>query len=91
VALRSILAKHRHPCALWPACHRSDDSCHRIHFEQVILLIFGGISILANLRPRLIDHGLKPLSVGVMISRSASRQSLAAYVTMLAFSLGVFR
>ena len=62
------------------------------YFEQVILLIFGGISILANLRPRLIDHGLKPLSIpGVMISAFSFVAIVAAYITMLAFFLGVFR
>ena len=62
------------------------------YFEQVILLVFGGISILANLRPRLIDHGLKPLSVpGVMISALSFTAIVAAYITMLAFFLGVFQ
>lgn len=62
------------------------------YFEQVILLIFGGISILANLRPRLIDHGLKPLtSAGVMISAFGFVAIAAAYIIMLGYFLGVFR
>jgi Zn-dependent protease len=62
------------------------------YFEQIILLIFGGISVLANLRPRLIDHGLKPLSVpGVMISAFSFVAIAGAYITMLAFFLGIFR
>jgi Zn-dependent protease len=62
------------------------------YFEQVILLIFGGISVLANLRPRLIDHGLKPLSSpGVVISAFAFVTTVAAYSVMLAFFLGAFR
>ena len=62
------------------------------YFEQVVLLIFGGISVLANLRPRLIDHGLKPLSVpGVMISALSFVVIVAAYIAMLAFFLGAFR
>jgi Zn-dependent protease len=62
------------------------------YFEQVILLIFGGISVLANLRPRLIDHGLKPLSFpGVLISAFAFVTTVAAYSVMLAFFLGAFR
>ncbi len=32
------------------------------YLEQVVLLIFGGISVLANIRPRVIDAGLAPLS-----------------------------
>ena len=51
------------------------------YFEQVILLIFGGISVLANLRPRLIDYGLKPLSFpGVMISALSFVAIVAAYI-----------
>jgi Zn-dependent protease len=62
------------------------------YFEQVILLIFGGISILANLRPRLIDHGLEPLSFpGVLISAFSFVAIAGAYIIMLAFFLGVFR
>jgi hypothetical protein len=62
------------------------------YFEQIVLLIFGGISVLANLKPRLIDHGLTPLSIpGVMISALSFAAIVAAYITMLAFFLGVFR
>jgi hypothetical protein len=62
------------------------------YFEQIILLVFGGISVLANLRPRLIDHGLTPLSIpGVMISALGFLAIVVAYITMLAFFLGVFR
>ena len=63
------------------------------YFEQVILLIFGGISVLANLRPRLIDHRPQTplLSSGCMISASSFVAIVAAYITMLAYFLGVFR
>ena len=62
------------------------------YFEQVILLIFGGISVLANLRPRLIDHGLTPLTVpGVMLSAFGFVAITGAYIIMFAFFLGVFR
>ena len=62
------------------------------YFEQVILLVFGGISILANLRPRQIDHGLTPLSIpGVLISAFSFVAIVAAYIMMLAYFLGVFR
>jgi Zn-dependent protease len=62
------------------------------YFEQVILLIFGGISILANLRPRQIDIGLKPLSFpGVLISAVGFVAIVAVYIMMLAYFLGVFR
>ena len=62
------------------------------YFEQVILLVFGGISVLANLKPRLIDHGLKPLTgPGVMISALSFAAIIAAYIIMLAFFLGIFR
>ncbi len=33
-----------------------------LYLQQVVLLVFGGISVLANIRPRVIDSGLAPLS-----------------------------
>jgi Zn-dependent protease len=62
-----------------------------LYFEQVILLVFGGISILANLRPRLIDHGLEPLSLlQVTISAFGFIAIVAAHTTMLGHFLRLF-
>lgn len=62
-----------------------------LYFEQVILLVFGGISILANLRPRLIDHGLEPLSLlQVTISAFGFVAIVAAHTTMLGHFLRLF-
>jgi Zn-dependent protease len=33
-----------------------------LYFQQVVLLVFGGISVLANIKPRVIDSGLTPLT-----------------------------
>ena len=52
--------------------------------EQVALLVFGLISILANIRPRLIDHGLKPLSsLQVTISACCFMAIVTAYTVLL--------
>lgn len=58
-------------------------------YEQLILLVFGGISILANIRPRLIDHGLKPLSsLQVSISAFGFMAIVSAYISLLSYFLG---
>jgi Zn-dependent protease len=58
-------------------------------FEQLILLVFGGIAVLANIRPRLIDHGLKPLSsLQVSISAFGFMAIVSAYISMLSYFLG---
>lgn len=63
-----------------------------LYLEQVVLLVFGGISILANIKPRLIDHGLKPLSsLQVTISGFGFVAIVAAYITMLRYFLIHFR
>ena len=52
--------------------------------EQVILIIFGGLAILANLKDRTIDAGLKPLSTLQMsIAAFAYVAMAAAYITLL--------
>ena len=57
-----------------------------LYYEQIVLLIFGGISILANIKPRLIDHGLKPLSpLQVAISAFGFISIVAAYITILGY------
>ena len=62
------------------------------YFEQVVLLVFGGISVLANIKPRLIDHGLKPLSsLQVTISAFGFMAILAAYIILLRYFLILFR
>jgi Zn-dependent protease len=56
--------------------------------EMTLLLVFGGISILANLRPRRIDHGLKPLSfLQVAITAFDYMAIVAAYAAILRFLL----
>jgi Zn-dependent protease len=58
------------------------------YYEQVILLIFGGISVLANIKPRLIDHGLGALSsLQVAISAFGFTAIVAAYITILGYLL----
>jgi Zn-dependent protease len=58
------------------------------YYEQVILLIFGGISVLANIKPRLIDHGLKALSsLQVAISAFGFTAIVAVYITILGYLL----
>ena len=93
VALRSVLAKLMGPSARFGLLSIGLlIFASGFYFEQVILLIFGGISILANLRPRQIDIGLKPLSFpGVLISAVCFVAIVAAYIMMLAYFLGVFR
>jgi Zn-dependent protease len=93
VALRSVLAKLMGPNARFGLLSIGLlILASGFYFEQVILLIFGGISVLANLRPRQIDIGLKPLSFpGVLISAVCFVAIVAAYIMMLAYFLGVFR
>ena len=56
--------------------------------EMMLLLIFGGISIAANLRPRRIDHGLKPLTfLQVTITAFDYMALVAAYAAILRFLL----
>ena len=56
--------------------------------EMMLLLIFGGISIAANLRPRRIDHGLKPLTfLQVTITAFDYMAIVAAYAAILRFLL----
>jgi Zn-dependent protease len=57
-----------------------------IILTQPVLLIFGGISILANLRPREIDTGLAPLSgLEAAISVFSFVAIVAAYFTAFVF------
>lgn len=61
------------------------------YFEQVVLLVFGGITVLANIKPRLIDHGLKPLtSLQVTIAAFGFMAIVAAYIVMLSYYLNLF-
>jgi Zn-dependent protease len=60
--------------------------CGGLIFKQVVLLVFGGISILANIKPRIIDHGLTPLSsLQVAISAFGFMAIVSAYVTLLRY------
>ena len=54
------------------------------HLNQVLLMIFGGIAIIANIRNRTIDAGLTRLStLQVCISFFGYAALVSAYVTML--------
>jgi Zn-dependent protease len=57
---------------------------------QVVLVIFGGIAILANIKDRTIDAGLKPLSsLQVAISFFGYVTMVTAYVTMYKAFVGL--
>jgi Zn-dependent protease len=59
-----------------------------INFGMLLMVIFGGLSILANLRPRQIDTGLRPLnSLQVTASACAYGFILASYLILLRFFL----
>jgi Zn-dependent protease len=54
--------------------------------SQIVLVIFGGLAILANLRPRTIDHGLAPLTtLGLSISAFGYVAIVAAHISLLRF------
>ncbi|MCB1379152.1 MAG: hypothetical protein KDK89_12400 [Alphaproteobacteria bacterium] len=56
--------------------------------EQVLLLIFGGLALLMNIRTRVIDYGLQPLSrLQVTISAFGFMSVVAAYAVLLRFFL----
>jgi Zn-dependent protease len=52
--------------------------------EQVLLIIFGALALVMNIRPRTIDHGLEPLSrLSVSISAFSFMSVVAAYAVLL--------
>lgn len=56
--------------------------------EQVLLMIFGGLALLMNIRTRIIDHGLQPLSrLQVTISAFGFMSVVAAYAGLLRYFL----
>ena len=60
--------------------------CGGLIFKQVVLLAFGGISILANIKPRIIDRGLTPLSsLQVSISAFGFMAIVSAYITLFRY------
>jgi Zn-dependent protease len=59
-----------------------------LYLHQIILVIFGGIAILANLRARSIDAGLTPLSrLQVVITVFTYVSMTTAYITLLKYFL----
>jgi Zn-dependent protease len=57
--------------------------------EQIILVIFGGIAILANIKDRTIDAGLEPLNrLQIVTTFFAYVAMTTAYVTLLRYFLG---
>lgn len=87
VALRSVLAKIMGPYARFGLLAIGVLILGSgFLFEQVALLIFGLISILANLKPRLIDHGLTPLSsLQVTVSACSFMAIVSAYIVLLGY------
>ncbi len=58
------------------------------YFEQILLVVFGGLALLVNLRPRMIDPGIEPLSrLQVVISAFAFMSIVAAYAVQIRFLL----
>ena len=52
--------------------------------EQVLLIIFGGLALLMNLRPRAIDPGLEPMTrLHVSMSAFSFMSTVAAYAVLL--------
>ena len=57
-----------------------------LYFSQIIIVIFGGIAILANLKSRTIDAGMQPLStLQVCISFFGYVAILTAYLELAQF------
>lgn len=85
VALRSMLAKIMGPQARFGLLAIGTMILGAgFLLGQGSLLVFGLISILANLKPRLIDHGLTPLtSLQVTISACCFMAIVTAYVALL--------
>ncbi len=55
-------------------------------FNQIVLVLFGGLAILANLKSRKIDDGLEPLtSLGMAISAFSYTAIAAAHISLLRF------
>ena len=56
------------------------------YFEQILLVVFGLLAVLVNLRPRTIDPGIEPLSrLQVVISSFAFVSIVAAYAVQIRF------
>jgi Zn-dependent protease len=65
-------------------------ACAGFYFDMVLLVIFGGIAILANIKDRTIDAGLQPLSLlQVAISFVGYVTMVSAYITMCKNFLGM--
>jgi Zn-dependent protease len=87
VALRSVLAKIMGPHARFGLLAIGALILGAsFFFEQVSLLIFGFISILANIRPRQIDYGLEPLtSFQVTVAACSFMAIVTVYIALLRF------
>lgn len=56
------------------------------YFEQILLVVFGLLAVLVNIRPRRIDPGIEPLSrLQVVISSFAFVSIVAAYAVQIRF------
>jgi hypothetical protein len=61
-----------------------------IAMGQILLVIFGGISVLFNIKDRTIDAGLEPLTrLQVVIAFWGYVCMVTAYVTMLRYYFGL--
>jgi Zn-dependent protease len=59
-----------------------------IAMEQVLLLVFGALALVVNIRPRTIDPGIEPLSrLQVVISGFAFMAIVAAYAVQIRYLL----
>jgi Zn-dependent protease len=57
--------------------------------QHVVLLIFGGLAVLANIRQRTIDAGLEPLTrFQIIVTVFAYVAMTSAYITLLRYFLG---
>jgi Zn-dependent protease len=87
VALRSVLAKYMGKSARFGLMSVGVILAGiGLAFSQILLVIFGGISILFNIKDRTIDAGLEPLTrLQVVITFWGYVCMVTAYVTMLRY------
>jgi Zn-dependent protease len=93
VALRSVLARLMGRKANWGLMAvGAGIALIGLWLNLILLIIFGGIAILANLKNRAIDRGLNPLStLQLSISAFGYMAILAAHATLLRDYLGVVK
>jgi Zn-dependent protease len=85
IALRSVLARLIGDKAQWGLITIGVSiAAFGLHVEQIGLVLFGATAILANIKPRKIDHGLIPLStLQVCIAAFGYVAIMAAHIKLL--------